>query len=68
MAVGSEAFVTMTKEKLGNKAKGREVVGGDGMNVLWESPAPYDGILGHENATLRLQNEYFWEDIDRIST
>ena len=68
VAVGNEAFVMMMKEKLGNKAKGREVVGGDGRYVLRESPAPYDGILGHENATLRLQNEYFWEDIDRIST
>ena len=52
-----------TKEKLGFKAKGREVIGGDGSYELRESPAPYNGILGHENAVLRPQNEYPWEDI-----
>jgi putative transposase len=62
IAVGSEAFVTATKEKLGLRAKGREVVGGEGSYVLQESPAPYKGILGHENDGLRLENTYFWDD------
>ncbi len=56
IAVGSEAFVMATKEKLGFRAKGREVIGGDGSYELKESPAPYSGILGHENVVLRLQN------------
>jgi putative transposase len=60
--------VTATKEKLGFKAKGREVVGQDRSYELKESPASYEGILGHENAVLSSQNEYFWEDIGRIST
>ena len=60
IAVGSESFVMMTKEKLGIKAKGREVVGEDGSYVLRESPAPYNGILGHENDALRPENAYFW--------
>lgn len=48
IAVGREAFVTMTKERLGSRAKGREVIGGDGIYVLQESPEPYDSILGRE--------------------
>jgi putative transposase len=68
VAVGSEAFVTATKEKLGLRAKGREVVGRDGSYELRESPAAYKVILGHENAVLRLQNEYCWDDIGCIST
>ncbi len=58
IAVGSESFVTATKEKLGFKAKGREVIGGDGSYELRESPASYKGILGHENAVLSPQNGY----------
>jgi putative transposase len=61
IAVGSESFVTMIQEKLGFKAKGRKVVGGDGRYVLQESPAPYHGILGHENDALRAENAYFWD-------
>ena len=62
IAVGSESFVTMTKEKLGIKAKGRKVVGEDGSYVLQEPPASYNGIFGLENGVLRAQNEHFWED------
>ena len=56
--VGCEAFVTATKENPGAKRKGRAVVGGDGSYELRESPVAYNGILGHENAPLRPQNEY----------
>ena len=59
--------MTATKEQLGIKAKGREVVGGDGSYELREPPAPYNGILGNENAVLKPQNEYPWEDIGCIS-
>ncbi len=62
VAVGSQQFVKATKEKLGFKAKGREVIGGDGSYQLKESPTPYKGNLALENEPLRLQNEYFWED------
>jgi putative transposase len=60
IAVGSETFVTMTKEKLGYKVKGREVIGGNGSYQLREPPAAYKGILGYENGGLRLENIYFW--------
>jgi putative transposase len=62
VAVGSEAFVTATKEKLGFKAKGREVLGGAGSYELRESPAFYRGLLGYENGGLRLENAYFWDE------
>jgi len=68
VAVGSESFVTITKEKLGFKAIGREVVGGDGGYVVREPPAPYNGILRHENDALRPENALFWGDNLRIST
>jgi putative transposase len=67
IAVGSETFVTMTKEKLGYKVKGREVIGGNGSYQLREPPAAYKGILGYENGGLRVENTYFWEDNLRIS-
>ena len=61
VAVGSKAFVTITKETLKVKGEGLMVIGGgDGSYELRESPAAYKGILGHENAVLRPQNEYFW--------
>ena len=60
--MGSESFVTMTKEKLGIKAKGRKVVGEDGSYVLQEPPAAYNSIFGLENGVLRAQNEHFWGD------
>ncbi len=60
VAVGSEAFATATKEKLGLRAKGREVVGGDGSYELREAPGAYKPILGHENEALRLENTFFW--------
>jgi putative transposase len=62
IAVGSETFVTMTKEKLGYKVKGREVIGGNGSYQLREPPAAYKGNSGLENEALRLQNEHFWKD------
>jgi len=64
IAVGSESFVAATKDKVGFKAKGRKVIGENGTYELRESPASYNVILGHEKASLRLQNEYFREDTD----
>ena len=56
--------MTATKEKLGFKAKGREIIGGDKSYELRESPAAYKGILRDGNAVLRPQNEYPWDDSD----
>jgi len=62
IAVGSERFVMNTWDRLGIRAKGREIIGEAGSYELRESPAPYNGILGHENGGLSLQNAYFWND------
>ena len=59
---GEAPFVTATKEKLGVKGKGREVIGADGSHELRESPAPYRGILRHVNECLRLENTYVGDD------
>jgi putative transposase len=63
VAVGGEAFVIATKEKLWIKARGRELIGVDGSYELKESSAPYSGVLGHGNAALKAQNEYLREGI-----
>ena len=63
IAVGSDAFVKATKEKLGFKARGREVIGKEGNYESRESPATYSGILAPENGGLRSQNLYFWGEI-----
>jgi putative transposase len=68
VAVGSEAFVRATREKLAYRAEGREVIGVNGSYELRESLTPYKGILGDENVVLRPQNEYFLEDSSDIST
>ena len=41
IAVGSKEFVEDTKERLGVKARGREVIGGDGTYQLRETAEPY---------------------------
>ena len=67
VAVGSEKFVTATKESLGDKGEGRAVIGGDGSYELRESPAAYGGFFVHENAALRLRNECSCQNADTKS-
>jgi REP element-mobilizing transposase RayT len=62
IAVGTEAFVTDTKEILGIKGKGREIVNGNGCYELRESLSPYNAVFGGKNEGLRPKNEYFWSD------
>jgi hypothetical protein len=62
VAGGRQQFLKATKEKLGLKAKEREVIRADGSFRLKEAPAPYVGNLALENDVPGLQNEYFWED------
>jgi hypothetical protein len=54
--------VTATKEKLGPKAKGREVIGGNGSYGLRGPLAAYEGVFGHEDGCLRTEDTYFWDD------
>jgi len=61
--VGSEQFVDATKQQLGIKAKGRQVIGENGTYELRESAAPYRAHFDPKNGVLRLKNTYFWDDI-----
>jgi putative transposase len=62
IAVGSESFVNATKEKLGIKAQGREVIEAAGSYALRESSIPYKTILRRGNDGVRPQNGYYWND------
>jgi hypothetical protein len=64
IAVGSEAFVRDTKEKLGIKAMGREVMGANGSYELREPETPYKPDFGPENADLRQENTFYWDVSD----
>jgi hypothetical protein len=63
IAVGSEAFIMNTMEKLGIKAKGREAVETDGRYQLKEPVLSYKANFNPENNDLRPENTYFWDDI-----
>ena len=61
IAVGNEAFVRETKEKLGVRAIGREVIGADGSYELRDPEIPYKALFAPENDDLREENAFFWE-------
>ena len=60
IAVGSKAFVEKTKEELGTKAIGREVIGENGTYELRDPEIPYGFNFTDENVGLRPENMYFW--------
>ena len=62
IAVGSEAFVRDTKERLGIKAVGREVMGDGGSYELRESEVSYEANFSPENGHLRQENAFFWDE------
>lgn len=61
IAVGSEAFVRETKEKLGVRAIGREVMGADASYELRDPETSYGAVFGPQNDTLREENAFFWD-------
>jgi putative transposase len=61
--VGSREFVEDTKERLGIRARGREVRGGNGTYQLREASALYGRNFDPQNDGLRLENRYYWNDI-----
>lgn len=67
IAVGSESFVTETKERLGFKARGRVASERDGVYELREPVVPYSSNSGHENAVVRSQNGYLGKVFEAIS-
>ncbi len=60
LAVGNEDFVRDTKEKLGIKAVGRDVIEVNGSCELGETATPYRADLAHENEYLRQENTFYW--------
>ncbi len=63
IAVGTEGFVKATQEKLGIKAKGRQILGSNGSYQLREPQTAYTGNFDLENSDLRSRNSYIWENI-----
>jgi putative transposase len=61
IAVGSEAFVRATKEKLGIRAVGREVMGANGSYELREPEAGYESNFSTENVGLSEENTFYWD-------
>ena len=61
--VGSRLFVEKTKERLGIKAKGRRVTAQNSSYELREPAAPYRDVFGVKNGLPRLENAYFWDEI-----
>jgi hypothetical protein len=54
-------FVEGTKERLGFKAKGRQVRGDNQSYELREPASTYSLNFTPENDTLKLDNTYFWD-------
>jgi len=63
IAVGSKEFVEDTKEQLGIRARGREVMGAEGTYQLREASEPYGYTFAPQNDDVRHENRYFWNDI-----
>lgn len=63
IAVGTERFAKAIQEKLGVKAKGRQVLGENGSYQLRDPVASYTGNIDSENSDLRFENIYFWDNI-----
>ena len=53
IAVGSESYIEATIQRLGIKAKGRKIIGGNKSCELRESAASYGGNFTPENGPLR---------------
>jgi putative transposase len=60
VAVGSEEFVEMTKEKLGIQVKGRSVSRSGDDYQLREQQAAYSAHFAPENAPLSDDNTCYW--------
>ncbi len=61
VAVGSKTFVEKTKERLGMRAKGRNVLGSNRVYELREPRSPYNAHFTNENVVLRDGNTYYWD-------
>jgi hypothetical protein len=60
IAVGNEDFVRHTKERLGIRAVGQEVVGANESYMLQEPETGYECNFSTENVGLSEENLYYW--------
>ncbi len=67
IAVGSRHFAEVTMRGLGGLAKGRTLVGSDGVFQVRESQASYLGRFDPQNNDIDTQNTYSWNDNPGIS-
>ena len=68
IAVGSESFLRAINERLGIRAKGRKVAGGESRFELREGFAPYLHVFRGEMWNLSEKNAFFPRQIFRKST
>jgi REP-associated tyrosine transposase len=61
IAVGTRSFVEKTKQMLGIKTKGRNVVETREAYQLREPQASYPSNFGLENDDIGAENTYFWD-------
>lgn len=61
IAVGNETFVRDTKEKLGAKVVGREVIKANGSCELRETVTPYGADFDCGNDGLSQENAFYWD-------
>jgi len=64
IAVGSKGFIEEMKEKLGFKAKGRQIHGTHDVCSLREPETSYNTVFDPEKCPLRPGNTFSWNDYD----
>lgn len=61
IAVGSKSFINNVKERLGFRAKGREVIIGEDGYQLRERSATYNALFEVENEDIEPENTHYWD-------
>jgi hypothetical protein len=64
IAVGSESFITNTREKLASRARKRSTVSTNNMTVLKEPHIPYNAHFDAKKVPLSPENAYFEQTND----
>ena len=60
IAVGSERFIQLTREKLGHQARGRKIIEDNEAFALREPHLHYNTDFDHQTDLLSLENGYLW--------
>ncbi len=62
VAIGSKAFVEETREHLGVRCKGRNIIVQDDNFTLQEAHEPYNCSFSNTDNTLKSNNTYTWNN------